>query len=67
MEKVCGPDSCTGYNMLQEPHAAAFAALFRNVDIDLDGHEPDCQTESNPAANTRGALTKRRGFHPSLP
>jgi thioesterase domain-containing protein len=30
-EVYCGPESCNGYNMLLEPHAAAFAALFRTA------------------------------------
>jgi thioesterase domain-containing protein len=41
-EEYFGPDSCTGYDMLREPHAAAFAQLFRNAadrlaDPDLRG------------------------------
>jgi thioesterase domain-containing protein len=31
VEEYCGPTACNGFSMLLEPHAAAFAELFRNI------------------------------------
>lgn len=33
VDEYCGPESCNGYNMLLEPHAATFADLFRKHGI----------------------------------
>jgi len=31
VEEYCGPTACNGFSMLLEPHAAAFAELFRSI------------------------------------